>query len=408
MEKFVDRMIGSRLGWSVFLLVAAVFTVSQIYILPKVLDVSNGSDFRLIWLAGNLWNSGADPYSIAFDRLYAESFGMQLPSHFWVYPPYWILPAVTFGSMRFEAALLAWNLLSWCAILFSAFCLATAMRPGSPLRMVVLVLALIAAASMIQATPYAISIGQTSSILLAGTAMVVCGYLRRWPVMLCAGLVLAMLKPQAGLLLLAFAATQGWTVRPALVAVGLIAIGTVPAFLVTGLVETLTGFLGNVARYNGSGADANLPEHLVGLQKLLAFGGISVSSTPLVLISAAGIAVAGLARMDGRILLQWSIVLILLMSGLHTYDLALALCLLPFATAGSWRGWVMLAGAVLVFRPPTLALMLPVGALDSDIFLGSFHATIALILFACAALPASGRLFPGRNPDAPSDAAPPS
>ena len=99
----------------------------------------------------------------------------------------------------------------------------------------------------------------------------------------------------------------------------------------------MNGFIDNLAAYNISGAAANLPEHLVGFQKLLSLVGVSIPSLPIILGSVVGIVAAWATGIKGLHLLQMTALLAVLASGLHTYDLSLVICLLPFL-AGV-RGW---------------------------------------------------------------------
>ena len=111
-----------------------------------------------------------------------------------------------------------------------------------------------------------------------------------------------------------------------------------PAILVGGFTGTVNGFIDNLAAYNSSGAVANLPKHLIGFQKLFSLVGVSLPSLPIILGSVVGIVAAWAIGIKELHLLQITTLLAILASGLQTYDLSLALCLLPFLSLGFAAG----------------------------------------------------------------------
>lgn len=360
--------------------------ISQVYLLPKVIDVSDGQDFRLIWLAGEVWMSGENPYSEDFNLTYLVHFGSQRASHFWVYPPYWYTVSTALNQLEFREAVLIWNLVSYAALWGGAISLVSALeavgyRVGMPS-----VLIIGSIASLLQATPFSIALGQTSLLLFIGVSLFIVGSLREKLLFVVIGLLLAMLKPQVGVLLLTFSVVNRRLQPAAVLVLAILSVASLPAIYVGGFIETVFGFIENIISYNASDAVANLPEHLLGVQKMLSIANFDVSSLILILISVFLIAIAKFFYKDGPQTLHITILLALLGSGLHTYDLTIIICLIPFIVLYGWRVVFYIVGFLLIVRAGNLASVLSIPAFDSEIFPGSIHATLGLVLFTIAGL----------------------
>lgn len=373
------------LFWAVALGLAAL---SQAYLLPKVFDVSDAQDFRLIWLAGDIWADGENPYSAVLDARYEPLFGERRPSHFWVYPPYWYPISTLLGGLSFPDAALVWNLANAVFLWAGAAGLVLAIGPRDSRRAGAMVLLLGAVASFLQATPITIALGQTSLVLFCGVAFFVAGVRRNLSVLVMLGLVLTMLKPQVGVLLLVVAGLDRHTRAPAALALMALALAALPGVVSVGLAETIAGFAAQLGAYNSTGAVANLPEHLVGLQKILSLLHIEISSTPLILAALVGLVIAHVLGVGQDGLLLLAVLAALFATGLHTYDLTLVLTVLPFAAGlGRPAMAVCLVGFALIARPGNLAAILSAGSVDSTIFPGSLHATVGLVLIGLALVP---------------------
>ena len=121
--------------------------------------------------------SGNNPYSEAFNFFYFEHFGSQRASHFWVYPPYWFVPAAGLSKLEFEAAVLIWNLSGYLALWVGVASMIFALRLKESQTMMPYVLILVAVASLQQAAPFALSLGQSSLIVFLGVAFFITGVL---------------------------------------------------------------------------------------------------------------------------------------------------------------------------------------------------------------------------------------
>ena len=73
---------------------SAACSASGIFLLLSLLRQSiTLTDFRYIWVAGDVWAAGLNPYSQDYAIAGARSFPNGYPVNIWVYPFHWYLPA---------------------------------------------------------------------------------------------------------------------------------------------------------------------------------------------------------------------------------------------------------------------------------------------------------------------------
>lgn len=372
-------------------LAALLFIAAQIYILPKVIDTADGLDFRLIWLAGEVWAEGGNPYGPAFGDAYATAFGAGPVSHFWVYPPYWYPVSRLAAGLPFEDALIVWNVISYSLILIGSACLAAtiplAARYSSLASRAALFAALASVAMLMQSTPFAISIGQTSMLLFGGLSIFVIGVVRTNRIAVAISLALLMMKPNAGLVTVAACLALRWT-WPALLACGLVlGVWLAAALMASGPMETFAAFLANLARYNDPQVIASTPQNLTGLLNLGFVTGLDLAQGTVL---AAAYSLAFLAAVLLRERLALSFVIVALMAAfipLHTYDLTFWLAAVPGISASA--GYVAVpAGAafLLVFRAGNLGGLIEPDLGHRVIFNGSLLASFAGVLLLVASI----------------------
>jgi len=72
------------------LFLGMVALLGLVYLAPKGISISGvgGMDFRDIWVAGQIWAAGEDPYGSSFAAEYLAAFGYDR-GEIWLYPPYW-------------------------------------------------------------------------------------------------------------------------------------------------------------------------------------------------------------------------------------------------------------------------------------------------------------------------------
>lgn len=372
------------LNLPVFLFLA----ISQAYLIPKVLDQTDGFDFRLIWLAGELWSNGISPYSEAFGVAYRATFGTGPSSHFWVYPPYAWLVSRPLAMLPFETAVLVWNILNYCLLIatawiFAQLSLTRIAAVSTTTRFVIGVSAL----SIIQATPFALALGQTSFLMLFGLAALLKATQIKSHGWLALGTALIMLKPNFGLFIVLFLATWHWTWRPigAVAAIYLVVSCGVAAQ--TGLLETLMAFLSRLSDYNAPHIAAGQPANLTGLVHLADWVGMAIPSSILYALAALLAILSGVLTARPFEGLRFAAVGITFLIPLHTYDMMLAvLCVAALCLHGKTARTVLtaalgLVAAACLLRPDNLGVWLGLAHPDSmRHFAGSLLVSIALLI----------------------------
>lgn len=372
-----------------YILSVAFLVLSQVYLFPKVMVTDNGLDFRLIWLAGRLWSEGMSPYSEAFLDAYRINFGNGPISHFWVYPPYWWIISRPLGGLPFETALMVWNIANYTLLILAAAMASMLQKNGSnalPCAMrFILILALL---SFVQATPFAISIGQTTFLVLSGLALLLRSSLTHDKLLCALGVSLVMLKPNYGLFIVICMLWNRWTWGPIAAVVGAYIAAIFLAAIPSGLVETVSGFLGNLSLYSAPHVSANQPENQTGIVHLAEVFGVSMYPAFALGLSLAIAVVTGLVvRPSTEALLVVAIATAFLVP-LHTYDLTFCVFLVVVLLARGTPAVAMICLISLIFlvRPANLAALSGVtNPASMSSFQGSLVASIGLALLCIAA-----------------------
>ncbi|MGR3762388.1 hypothetical protein ACUXV3_19980 (plasmid) [Roseobacteraceae bacterium NS-SX3] len=371
-----------------------------------------GYDFRYIWLAGQLWLEGTDPYGAAYQPAGTVRIAQGHVPEMWVYPPSWWPLAVPFGALGLQAANVAWNLLNILLLTAAAGLAARGFARVFPGRTTALAARLglstgsgaavlfcltLFLLAVLEATGILFSVGQTTALAAFGLALMLPGRegQQAWGGAL--GLALLMLKPQIGLayavLLLLL---NGRTRRMVLYAVGISGLLALPALLADPAAPL--GFLRNVAGYDGFTA-ANLPHAQTGLRLILweltgtDIGNMAATGAALAAVLAACCGPLRLACAADSGVRAWqrlalATALILALAPLHIYDFVLIVVLLPLLlTARGTAAALALAGGALIWRSENLAALTGFHAVEAEIFAGARLATLgALMVLAAVAL----------------------
>lgn len=368
-----------------------IFVVGQIYLLPKVIDNTDGLDFRLIWLAGSLWADGISPYSQEFAIAYSEKFGQGPLSHFWVYPSSFHPIAGLLSQFDFHAALQIWNSINFIIIHISSFFVARAVAISPHDSVLAIYLVTAGAACLMQATAVALAIGQTSFLIYLGVALLVYGWgggrLSKTAVTM--GLVAAGLKPSVGLVLFCAAIVRRDLRFSAMLAVLIHMMLAVISASKTGFLSDLIGFLQAVARYEAEGGPANAPQNLVGLVQLIDLSGFDINGNLLLLIACA---IAVLAARRASTAQKYAVFIIsiigFLVTPLHSYDLTFVAVAVAVAMTCERPVYLVpfLLGFTLIFRSDNMQIATGVGNPIGEIFPGSMIATIGVLIMTVTAL----------------------
>lgn len=305
----------------------------------KALAGDDPLDFKFIWTAGRVWQSGGNAYGADFAAMVEATYAGGLRPERLYYPPHWWPIAVPLSLLPLDTAAVIWRVLTALALPASAALVWVAARPAAPAALPV---ALTGAFCLAIPPAFAIDLGQTSAVGCLAGALALYGLARRSDGAVIAGIFLATLKPSIGIY---FVALLPLVRRPVLCTIALGAIGAaamLPALLASGPIGTLSDWVGNVMLYGE--APENTASTATGLRHLLWRAGLGdISAMPLTLGTAALLALftwwcwrrhAGpLARPETRLALGSLFVAgVLAVAPLHVYDFMLFAGLL-FAAA---------------------------------------------------------------------------
>lgn len=375
------------------------------YLLFKTYQVSGsaGYDFRYIWLAGDLWLDGINPYGDAYRPAAAEAITSGHRPYMWVYPPTWWVFSVPFGAMSLLGANVAWNLantgliIGTCALLASAFVRAfpaqsdsIATHTGSRAATAVFTATFFLAA-VLEATGILYSVGQTTLLCSFGIATMLWARLQRRMLIEAAGLTLVLLKPQIGVPFAILYLVLDPRSRRVLLTAGLISAALSLPALVTAPAVFLD-FAKNIAGYDAF-TDANLPPSMTGVRLILweftaidtgNLAGTGIALAAMLLVCAGPLR---LNRAADPVLHAWQTLalataVIVACTPLHIYDFVLIMIPLPMLLCARWPGRVAgVIGMILIWRSENLAALTAFHVPEVEIFPGSRLATIGAFLF---------------------------
>ena len=367
-------------------LAAALLMPAMGYLIAKAFfDTSDTIDFKYIWLAGHLWLDGQNPYLDVYLKTGRELFVGLNPPAGWFYPPSWWPIASLMSTLPYELSGAVWRALSaLCLVAGSTILFYVSRRSlgNVPFWLMALVAAFGATMS---ATALTLSLGQTSLLIFLGVALFAAAYLSQGRIMMAIALVVLLLKPNIGLVFLAFALASSYWWRSVAAAVAVSLLMALPALVPLGFLDVLGDYLLVLGTY---GEDAvTQPVAMTGLRNLVYFfSNVEVSG---VLMALAGVPVAmwlgaqGDRRADaaGRAdLLCLLILASVLFVPLHTYDLIMVLPLLVLSARwpvlwqlGLWFGFLV------IFRVNNLALELGLDVAGERWSPGSFVASVVML-----------------------------
>jgi hypothetical protein len=378
-----------------------------LYLASKALPILNNGpqehfDFRMFWLAGQVWGAGHNPYDVAsYPDDYFEAFNRaRVP--FWFYPPYWYPLLVPLGHLPFQTALDIWKIVNCTLLIGGTYLLARALADVARQKTLPIFLAGIGFVCLLEATADTIWSGQSSVLVYFGFAAIVFGLLQARSFPLIVGLIFLALKPQVGIV--AFAAIAGlrhqrWTILPA-GAICLLA--TIPIVITGDYRGSVEGFVATLTHH--SGLSANAPAHMTGLVHITDF---ITSVTNIPITTQLGIPVAILVAF---VLFYYSsfsksepaqfrvatlalfVASTLFFIPLHYYDLVSLAVLFMTIFVMPLPGWRLIAlGLVVCFRPGVVWRVFDSKNVETQLFFYSRLASIALFVAVAGALWATYR-----------------
>lgn len=362
-----------------------------------------GYDFRFIWLAGDLWLDGINPYSDAYERAGKLRISEGHIPTLWPYPPTWWAFSVPLGALDIYTANVVWNIANiimivWGTVLLSkSFVVAfpditasIAARFGGWMAAAVFgtVLFLL---SVLEATAILLSVGQTTIFACFGITLMLWSRVHRFSWVEAFGLALILLKPQIGVPYAIVLLLTGNRSRYVVLLAGVFsAILMIPAML--GDPSVFLDFVRNVTSYDDF-TKANLPLSMTGMRLVIFevlnkdIGNLIAAGLTLGVVLLACVGPTRLCRSPDQAVHAWqlyglSTTVIVALAPLHIYDFVLLAVPLPFLFCANGMGRVLLlAGAALIWRSENLGALTGFHDPGVEIFPGSRLATIGAMIF---------------------------
>ena len=379
-----------------------LLALALFYLLQKsVFSSDEPSDYQFIWLAGDMWRSGLNPYSDVYFSLGEERFVGLHPPKVWFYPPNWWPVAWASSATSFETGLLLWRGLSALCLGAGIFAVVHAFQRHVGRIGILRINSALIFACLMSATPIAMALGQTSFLSFLGLSLFLAAFLSDRKILMVAGISLLMLKPQIGLPFCFFLlANRRWISTLVIAAIVSIA-AAFPAFLYVSPASFIENYVSQFSFHNEM--LPNHPRAMTGVRNLgYDLFGVWISTLQLTLTASVFAFLLGLlSGLPGKtraIELGFLLVLVVLIVPLHTYDMML---LVPLIVLVARMGWIyqgiVFLGLILVFRANNLAKVTGFFDHSTTHFEGSRITSIGLLIIFTGLLIACAELFNRRQ-----------
>lgn len=368
------------------------------YLLPIIFGDLVAIDHRYIWLAGELWENGENPYSSAYIETAALFFEEGFRPTWWVYPPSWWTIARATSAFDYESSVVLWRIfIVFCLVAANAVASATALRHLGVKALWAHGLYWAFTFSAV-AVAMTVAIGQTSTMAYLGAALFVLAYFERSKVFMVVALVVLGLKPTTGVIFALFLLPSlfWW---PALIGAAFVTgLLSAPSILTNGVMPVISGMASRLSEY---GTDpANAPAEMTGARHLAdLFFNADANSFLLVGIAAVIAIGVGLLFRSRLTMVERGCSMGLLLSStaffipLHLYDLPVIFPIIFLAVPfGRMPAIILVLGMLVLWQSRKLEAALNLTSPETYYFGGSlltslvFLGLILLFLYCCARL----------------------
>lgn len=354
----------------IFVPIAFVYAlIGLMYILSKSLFSADLEiDLKYIWIAGQLWAEGINPYSEDFSRIGDSFFENTNQLDTWLYPPNWWVISRGLALFEIETAAVLWRSVNALLVAVGTVLVLQAFRPYLGQLWPVAGLMMFGYAATMQATAIVLSMGQTSIILYLGICALFFGLMRGQACWVVAGLVIVTLKPNIGIVVWAGITALPAQWRAIWIASLLTLVLCVPSGLAAGFGPTIVGLIGAYMDYDGA-LEVNAPANVTGLRHLAeTVFGVEISAISMALFAAL-VAWLGVRVMRRRSTVFgdehldcdscfWILLVIVTCVALHSYDFIILTPLWLVCFVGIYPRYLGIAialGLLLVYRSGNLA-----------------------------------------------------
>ena len=366
-----------------------ILGVSGIYFATKVMLFQGGTvDFKHLWLAGEIWENGANPYGDEYLEYGQAIFaGENIPT-WMVYPPSWYLLARIVALFPYQEANAIWVSLSAIAVIMGGLIVVDTFKRTERVATLLEISGLFAFLMIGSASAIALSLGQTSPLVFLGFALFWRGWSLAHKPALIVGLILLMLKPNFGLPFAMLAATRPLFWGEILIAGAVSIAMAIPSFLADGLFDVLASYLALLSQYGS--VDVNSAPNMTGIRNFIhLISGQSVGSFLLVGLAAlVAMAIGIIGSVRQRLSANDEITLVLMTTflfvPLHTYDLLVMAPILLFLHLEPLRERIVLGVSMLVLlRVNNVATVTGITSPGEVYFIGSTLASFMILTIFC-------------------------
>lgn len=365
-------------------------------IIKAVFDASDTVDFKYIYLAGQLWLEGENPYSDVYLQTGKQLFSNLNAPTFWVYPPNWWPVSSLVSFLPYDLAAQLWRVLSALFLLLGSVVLIFSFDKHVyklPSWLAALFIGLVITMSATAVTLY---LGQTSALIFLGICCFLSAYITKNQTLMFFSIFIIMLKPTLGLMLCGLLASSLYWWRTLLIAALATILFCVPAFVTHGMVEVLSNYSQQLSLYGT--VDVNMAHSMTGLRYLLfKLFDVETSSIMLTLAGSAVLFVINILiehffateneRQKLVIKLYVALSLLCLFIPMHSYDLIFITALLLLSVLLSKSQQLLTAiGFFVIYRSTNLQELLNFSdPQSSEYFQDTLLVSIAIIFFVVAA-----------------------
>lgn len=371
-----------------------LFLIGLINIGAKIFNISetSGWDFRVVWISGKIWLDQLNPYFLDTFELY-NNFKPKGFEHLWVYPPNWSVISIPISYLPFSYSVILWNITSISLLSYALYLFMTSIN--SKMNKTLLISYLFQVLFLFyfsHAVGVNLFLGQTTTVVTAGILFYFQGIVANNSKTIILGALLLCLKPTLAIVIIPIYLLFKRDLKIISLIVLLVIGMSIPAFLLSGLLPTLKGFLDGLKEYVkfkvNTGADLTGLAHIIYITTnknisgaLLTFAG--AFSTVIVLFL---LFKSDPTKQDKTVCaaFYYTITMVLFFVPLHSYDwivLLVLLALLP--ELNKFLVFCVCIAALLMIRSNNLENILGVNLTKNNTFSDTTLLTVVSIILIC-------------------------
>lgn len=371
-----------------------LFVIGLIHIGLKIFTINevSGWDFRVIWISGKIWLDQLNPYVLDVFEQY-NTFKPKGFEHLWVYPPNWSAVSVPISYMPFSYSVILWNVSSVCALSYALYLFMSSIHSKmSKSEWTSYLLLVLFTFYFSHSMGVNLFLGQTTIIVTAGILFYFQGIVANNHKTIILGAILLCLKPNLAIVILPIYLLFRRDLKTIFLVILAVLAMSLPAFLLSGLVPTLKGFLDGLKEYVkfkvNTGADLTGLAHIVYVLTDKNISGILLTFTGSIctLILLSTLKKSDLTEQNNTfcVAFYYTLTMVLFFVPLHSYDWIVLLVLV--ATLPRLNKLLIFCtgiSALLVIRSKNLESILEINLARNNTFNDTTLLTLVSVILLC-------------------------